>query len=84
MFSTLRNAWKVPEIRKKILYTLLMFLVYRIGAHVPVPGIDASYVAGQISGSTLGQFYDLFAGGALSIFRCLRLGLRRISRRQSS
>ena len=63
MFSTLKNAWKVPEIRKKILYTLLMFLVYRIGAHVPVPGVDASYVAQQIGSSTFGQFLDLFSGG---------------------
>ncbi|MDD5017470.1 MAG: preprotein translocase subunit SecY, partial [Eubacteriales bacterium] len=65
----------VPEIRKKILYTLMMFLVYRIGAHVPVPGVDADFVASQISNSTLGQFYDLFAGGGLSDFSLFALGI---------
>ena len=75
MFSTLRNAWKVPDIRKKILYTLMMLLVYRIGANVPVPGVDATYIAETIGSSTFGQFYDLFAGGGLSSFSLFALGI---------
>lgn len=75
MFSTLRNAWKVPDIRKKMLYTLLMFLVYRLGAHVLVPGVNATYIASQISNSTLGGFIDLFSGGALSTFSLFALGI---------
>ncbi len=74
MFSTLRNAWKVPDIRKKMLYTVMMLLVYRIGTHVPVPGVDASYVASQVGSSTIGQFFDLFSGG-LSNFSLFALGI---------
>ncbi|MGI5849047.1 MAG: preprotein translocase subunit SecY [Christensenellales bacterium] len=74
MFSTLRNAWKVPDIRKKMLYTVLMLLVYRIGAHVPVPGVDVTYVAETIKSSTFGQFLDLFSGG-LSNFSLFALGI---------
>lgn len=74
MFSTLRNAWKVPDIRKKMLYTVIMLLVYRIGAHVPVPGVDATKVAELINQSTLGQFLNLFSGG-LSNFSLFSLGI---------
>ena len=74
MFSTLRNAWKVPDIRKKMLYTVMMLLVYRVGAHVPVPGVDVAYVAGEIGRSTFGQFLDLFSGG-LSNFSLFALGI---------
>lgn len=75
MFNTLRNAWKVPDIRKKILYTLLMLLVYRIGAHVPTPGVNVSYIAGAVQGNYLGQYIDLFAGGALSKLSLFALGI---------
>ncbi len=74
MFSTLRNAWKVPDIRKKMLYTVMMLLVYRIGAHVPVPGVDSAYVASQVMGSTFGQFINLFSGG-LENFSLFALGI---------
>ena len=77
MFSTLRNAWKVPDIRKKILYTLMMLLVYRVGAHVPVPGMDIASLADAIQGdgNLLAGFMDLFAGGALSRFSLFALGI---------
>ena len=44
MFKTLRNAWSVPEIRKKLLYTLLMILIFRMGCAVVVPFLDTSMV----------------------------------------
>ena len=75
MFSTLRNAWKVPDIRKKMLYTVLMLIVYRIGAHVPVPGVNATYVADAVNNNALGSFVDLFAGGGLSSFSLFALGI---------
>jgi len=75
MFSTLVNAWKVQDIRKKMLYTLFMLLIYRLGTHVPVPGVDVEYVASQISSNAFGQFYDLFSGGALSSFSLFALGI---------
>ena len=75
MFSTLRNAWKVADIRKKMLYTVMMLLVYRIGAHVPVPGVDVTEVAKAVSGNMLGQYIDLFSGGGLTNFSILALGI---------
>ena len=44
MWETLRNAWKVPDLRKKLLYTLLMLLIFRLVGVIPVPGIDAAVV----------------------------------------
>jgi preprotein translocase subunit SecY len=58
-----------------MLYTILMLIVYRIGAHVPVPGIDATFVAGQVNSSALGSFVDLFAGGGLTNFSLFALGI---------
>ena len=75
MFNTLRNAWKVPDIRKKMLYTIMMLIVYRIGNHVTVPGVDATYVASQVQGSAFGGFVNLFAGGGLSNFSLFALGI---------
>jgi len=67
MFETLRNAWKIPDLRKKIIFTLLMLLVFRIGSHIPVPGVDAAAFTKAISGGgTLLGFLDIVAGGAFS------------------
>lgn len=67
MFTTFRNAWKVPELRKKILYTLLIIFIFRFGCHIPVPFLDASVMASTISdsGSFL-SYMDILSGGALS------------------
>lgn len=67
MFTTFRNAWKVPELRNKILYTLLIIFIFRLGCHIPVPFLDASVMASTIteSGSFL-SYMDILSGGALS------------------
>ena len=49
MLQTLRNAWKIPELRKKIIFTLFILLIYRVGNVIPVPGIDVN---------TLATFFD--------------------------
>jgi len=74
MFNTLRNAWKVPDIRKKMLYTIMMLLIYRIGAHVPVPGVNVSYIAEQVSNNMLAGYLNLFSGG-LEDFSLFALGI---------
>lgn len=67
MFTTFRNAWKVPELRKKILYTLLIIFIFRIGCHIPVPFLDASVLSGMISsGGNFLSYMDILSGGALS------------------
>jgi preprotein translocase subunit SecY len=68
MLETLRNAWKIPDLRKKILFTIAMLLVFRIGSVIPVPFLDAEEFAKIIDqgGSLLGMF-DIMTGGALKL-----------------
>ena len=67
MFQTFRNAWKSVEIRKKILYTLLILVIFRVGCAIPVPFLDASALSGMMgdSGNIL-SYLDILSGGALS------------------
>jgi len=73
----LANVGKIPELKSRILFTLAMLIVYRLGAHVPVPGIDGTVLAqffDQAQGSLLGMF-DMFSGGALSRLTIFALGI---------
>ena len=64
MLETLRNAWKVPEIRKKLLYTMLIIVIYRLGGYVPVPFLDASVISEMISGSNnIFAYLNTLSGG---------------------
>jgi preprotein translocase subunit SecY len=68
MFETIKNAWKIPELRKKILFTLLIIVVFRIGAAITVPFLDAAKLQQvmQGSGKTLMGYLDVLTGGAFS------------------
>ena len=73
----LANIGKVGELKERIFFVLAMLVVYRIGAHIPVPGIDAQVLAqffNQTSNSLLGMF-DMFSGGALSRLTIFALGI---------
>jgi preprotein translocase subunit SecY len=77
LLGGLKNISKIPELQKRILFTFLMLIVYRIGAHVTTPGIDTAALAAffaQAKGSLLGLF-DMFAGGALSNLSVFALGI---------
>ncbi|HLE16649.1 MAG TPA: preprotein translocase subunit SecY [Syntrophales bacterium] len=77
MLDGFSNIQKVPELQKRILLTFLLLAVYRIGAHVPTPGIDTAALSAffeQNKGSLLGLF-DMFAGGALSRLSVFALGI---------
>ncbi|MDK2926791.1 MAG: preprotein translocase subunit SecY [Bacillota bacterium] len=65
MLDALRNAWKIPDLRRRLTFTLLMFLVFRIGSHIPVPGIDPRVLQDVFNQGNLLGFLDLFSGGAL-------------------
>jgi preprotein translocase subunit SecY len=65
VLEALRNAWKIPDLRRRITFTFLMFLVFRIGSHVPVPGIDPRVLQDVFDQGNLLGFLDLFSGGAL-------------------
>ena len=75
MFQILRNAWKVPDVRKKILYTLMMLLVFRLGAFLPVPGVDPSYISSVVGQYDILGFVNLMNGGALGNFTFFALGI---------
>ena len=75
MLQTLRNAFKVPEIRKKILWTIVLVAVYRMGSHIPVPGINSDYLKSLSQSGGLLGFYDMISGGAFSRSSILALGV---------
>jgi len=77
LIGGLGNISKIPELQKRILFTFLLLIVYRIGCHVTTPGIDTAALAAyfeQAKGSLLGLF-DMFAGGALSNLSVFALGI---------
>ena len=75
MLETLRNAWKLPDLRRKITFTLLMFLVFRLGAHIPVPGIDKQALAKLIASGSFFGFFDFISGGAFANFTVFAMGI---------
>jgi len=77
MVSGFQNITKIPELKKRILFTLLMLAVYRLGCHIPTPGIDAAALAAFFSErqGTLFGLFDMFSGGALSQMSVMALGI---------
>jgi preprotein translocase subunit SecY len=75
MLSTLRNAWRTPELRKRLLYTLFLVAIYRMGSHILVPGVDTTRLQGLANSGTLFGFYDLMTGGAFSNFNIFAMGV---------
>jgi len=75
--NAIRNLFKVPELRKRVLFTLGMLVIYRTGIHIPVPGVDREALAqlwGQIGGNLFGVM-DLFSGGNLRRISIFALGI---------
>ena len=75
MLQTLRNAWKLEDLRKRIIFTLLMFLVFRLGAHIPVPGVDAELLKKLLGTGTIFGFFDVISGGAFKRFTIFAMGI---------
>lgn len=76
MLRTLARAWKIEDIRQKIIFTLLMLLVFRLGSNIPVPGIDRSILDDVFAGDMgLLSLFDLFSGGAFSNFTIFALSI---------
>ncbi len=77
MIEGFQNAFRIPELKRRILFTLALLAVYRVGAHIPTPGIDSQALAAffqQTQGTLLG-FFDMFSGGALSRLTIFALGI---------
>jgi preprotein translocase subunit SecY len=77
MFSWLTNAWRVPELRHRLLFTAMVLAIYRLGSWIPVPGVEPDqieqYFANQ--GGTILGLLNIFSGGALSQFALFALGI---------
>ena len=79
MFKTLQNAWKIPELRKKLIFTMMILLIYRLGSVIPLPYVDtailANYFDTTLSNTILGLF-DAMSGSAFSRDTVLALGIQ--------
>ena len=75
MLSALANLSQVSELRRKILFTLAMFVVFRAGTHIPVPGVNASMIEQLFNSGNLLGLLDMFSGGALSKFSVFAMSI---------
>ena len=77
LFQTLKNIWSIEDLRGKILYTLILIFIYRVGAHIVLPGIDPDTISQQMENSKKGilGLIDTFAGGAFSQASIFALGI---------
>src|SRR3989440_4377569 len=85
MFKTLINIFRIPELRSKVLFTLFMLMIYRIGYHVPIPGVDQTQMKAQAEKQTRGgdtsaagrlaNYVSIFSGGNLSQSTVFGLGI---------
>lgn len=66
MFETMRNAWRTPELRKKLLYTLLIIVIFRLGCAIPVPFLNPDALANMVQDGNIFGYLDMLSGGALS------------------
>ena len=78
MFNTIRNAWRIPDLRKKLLYTLLIVIVFRFGSVIPAPFLDATALSALMdsagSNSALG-YINMLTGGAFSYASLFAMGI---------
>ena len=75
MLDALGNIFRIPELRQKIIFTLIMFAVFRMGTHIPVPGVDPSAIEQLFAQGTLFGLLDLFSGGAFSKFSVFAMSI---------
>ena len=75
MLAALNNIFKIPELRGRIIFTLIMFAVFRLGTHIPVPGVDPSAIERLFNNGSLFGLLDLFSGGAFSKFSIFAMSI---------
>ena len=75
MLETFRNAWKVEDLRKKIIYTLIMLLIYRVGSIIPIPGVNVEYISQQVNNISLLGMLDFINGQNFSNFTIFAMGI---------
>ncbi len=78
MANAITNIFRIPDLRNRIFFTLMILIIYRVGAHIPVPGINVDALRtffDQSQATGILDFFDLFAGGALKRFTIFALGI---------
>ncbi len=75
ILETFSQAWKTPELRQKILFTAGIFFVFRLFAHIPIPGVDSAALKNLFAGNQFLGLLDIFSGGTLANFSVMALGL---------
>src|SRR5512143_3567188 len=75
LLAPLIASWKSPELRRKILITAFLFVVFRLFAHIPIPGVDTKRLAALFSQNQFLGLLDIFSGGTLANFSVMALGL---------
>ncbi len=77
LITTIQNIFKIPELRSRIIFTLALLVVYRVGAHIPTPGINSEALRKFLleKGGAVVGFFDIFSGGALSQMAIFALGI---------
>ena len=77
MLSTLKNAWKIPDLRARMMYTLMMLVIFRLGSTIPVPGMNRHIISQLFQQAESGLFglFNLFSGGAFENFTIFALSI---------
>lgn len=75
MLQAVANAFKLPDLRKKIIFTLVILVIYRLAAHIPVPGVNALALKEVVGSNQLYGLLDMFSGGAMSDFSVMAMGV---------
>ena len=78
MFKTLKNALKTPDVRKKLMYTLILIVIFRLGCYISVPGVDVSVLSESMNSQTAGSItnlIDIISGGAFSRFSIFAMSI---------
>jgi preprotein translocase subunit SecY len=75
MLQSLLNAWRLPDLRKKLLFTAMIIAIYRLGCYIPVPGVDVTAIKSMFNTGGVFDFYNLFTGGGLQRVAIFAMGI---------
>src|SRR4030042_1852112 len=75
MLQAVSNAFKLPDLRKKLIFTLVVLVIYRFAAHVPIPGVNLEAMRVMFQSNQLLGLLDMFSGGAMSNFSVMAMGV---------
>ena len=75
MFKTIKNALKTPDVRKRLLYTLLLIVLFRLGCYITVPGVNVTVLNSSMSTTGFAEFVDIISGGAFSRFSIFAMSI---------